>query len=193
MTTTVRTIVTDALFALRLSGLGEDAASEEATYALRIYNRMFAGWAQAGYTFDYPTVTTWRDAWIRARIYNVGDGVIHLAGKTYSCSTAHTSDQDNEPGASYGGAGYWTPHDYTTLALGDVFPLPADFEAAVVALLMKQLAGPFGKALLPEQQMEAAAAEHTLAATYFRVPDAVVDRALIIVPARRRPFTGPMS
>lgn len=191
--TTVRDIVSDALLELRVVAIGDTADADEADLGLRHYNRLFAGWMTEGFTFTYPAVTTWRGAWRSALVYSVGDGVTNNAGKTYACSTGHTSDNDNQPGGSYAGSTYWTPTDYTSLTLNDAFPLKIEFEDPVIALLAMQLSGPFAKEPSPALVLRAASAKDRLASEFLRPKDAIVDSAIIITPARRRPFIGPIN
>lgn len=192
--TTLRDICSDALRELRVTSIGDDSASEDAAAVLRAYNRMMAAFSNNGETFSYPSVTDWRGPWKAATTYNVGDGV-SVGGRTYVCTANHTSSFDYEPGASYDGASNWTQTAYVPAALTDTFPLPVEFEEPVIALLARRISTAFGKdiASMPDLIERSDTARAMIAGYFARVKDAVVDNALIITPARRRPYVGPIN
>lgn len=191
---TLNDICGDALRELRVTTIGEDAAAEDAAIALRYYNRMMAAFANQGMILSYPTVTNWRGPWKSATTYNPGDGVVD-GGHTYVCILSHTSSFDHEPGASYDGSTYWSVTLYVPLALADTFPLPVEFEEPVIALLARRISNAFGKDIsaMPDLVDRSKTGEAMLSGYYARVGDATVDNALIITPARRRPYVGPIN
>lgn len=79
------------------------------------------------------------------------------------------------------------------LELADDFPMGAEHEEGVIALLAKRVAPAFNIMASQETQARALDGWQRILATYVVTPDASFDKALTRLPSRRWPYSVPSS
>lgn len=188
--TTARTIVTRAMKELMYLAEGESPTAEAIADGLVALNGMIASWHNNGLLIYYPPGTNWRGEWVSGRLYAANDGVCRN-GCTYSCTTAHTSTDDDKPGQSVNSGTYWTLYAETPMTLSSTLFFDASFERGIVAMLAVEMAPMFSVPVNPLTVMKAKDGLNAIYGRYFLVPLASSDPALTRMPSQIWPYTIP--
>jgi len=188
--TTARTIITRAMKEMAYFGEGESPSPEAINDGLDALNGLIASWHNTGLLVYYPPGSNWRGEWVSGRLYAVGDGVSRN-GCTYTCSTAHTSTDDDKPGQSANFGTYWTLYAETAMTLSSTLFFDASFERGIVAMLAMDLSALFNVDPSPMTVVKARDGLNAIYGRYFIVPLAASDPALTRMPSQIWPYTIP--
>ena len=186
--TTCRDIVTRSLRELRAIAAGESPSADEASDALAAFNGMIAAWRTQSIVISYPAGLNWRGEWATNTTYAANDGVSY-SGLVLTCSTGHTSSYSDTPMASPNWSTYWTIQPFTALALSDAFPLPAQFEEGVTAMLAVRIAPQYGTDPSQLTLRKASDGENALLAAYMTIRPASADNGIIRMPSQIWPYS----
>lgn len=186
--TTARDIVTRAIKLVGYYGEGEEPSAAAVRDGLQALNDLMASWHNQGLLVFWPPGTVYLGDWKASYVYAVGDAVSR-SGNVYSCTAAHTSTTNDQPGNSPGWSSYWELYSETPLALSSTFPLDASHDRGVVAILALEVAPLFN--VDPQATVVARAREGMVAlyGTYFRVPNASVDSGITRMPSQIWPYS----
>jgi len=188
--TTARTIVTRALKEMAYFAEGESPSAEAINDGLDALNGLIASWHNNGLLIYYPPGTNWRGEWVSGRLYAANDGVSRN-GCTYSCSTDHTSTDDDKPGQSVNSGTYWTLYAETAMTLNSTLFFDASFERGIVSMLAMDLSSLFNVTPSPMTVVKAKDGLNAIYGRYFNVPLASSDPALTRMPSQIWPYTIP--
>lgn len=185
--TTARDIVTRALSELRVVAAGETPSADDLAAGLDALNAMIAAWRTESIYITFPASTNWRGEWDTRVVYAVDDAVSRN-GTCCTCTVAHTSSYYDMPIGSPNWASYWSLSSFTELAAGDTFPIPAQFERGVTAMLAVEIAPQFGTEPSPLTMRRASEGKTALFAAYMQITPARVDNGLIRMPSQIWPY-----
>jgi len=188
--TTARQIITRAFKELQYFAEGEDPSAAAMADGLDALNSLIASWHNCGLLIAYPPGKTWVGDWAKNTSYAV-DQATARNGCTYYCTVAHTSSDNDRPGASPNWSGYWVLFAETPMSLASTFWLDASHDRGVVALLAVEMAPNFNvepRMLTLQKAREGLNAIHS---QYFRVPNAQVDSGLVRMPSSIWPYQIP--
>ncbi len=186
--TTARQIVTRALKELVYFAEGESPSAEASADTLEALNAMLASWHNNGLLVFYPPGRNWLGEWKTSYTYAVDDAVSR-SGRTYYCSAAHTSSANDRPGESPHYENYWTLYAESPMTLASTFPLGAEHERGVVALLCLDIAPLFNKQPSPITVSKARDGMTAIYAQYYTVPNASVDAGITRMPSQIWPYS----
>jgi len=186
--TTARQICTRALKELVYFAEGETPSAESISDCLDALNGMMASWHNNGLLVFYPPGKNWLGDWKQNYTYAVDDAVSR-SGRTYYCTTAHTSAANDRPGESSLWSSYWTLYAETPMTLETTFPLNPEHERGVVALLCVDIAPLFNKQPSPITLMKARDGMNAIYGQFFNVPNASVDSGITRMPSQIWPYS----
>lgn len=185
--TTARTIVTRALGELMYLAENETPSAKMMADGVDALNGLIASWHNEGIIVLYPPGTTWKGDWTNNTNYAVNESVAR-SGSTYTCSVAHTSSLYDKPGSSANWSSYWTLYAETPLTTDGTFPLGAEHERGVVALMALEIAPMFNKDVSPFTLQKASMGKTQLMAAYMPIVPVRVDAGLTRMPSQIWPY-----